>query len=290
MQDLAFDRETRCGLDPNKMAAYSDFLHKNCHNKVVMDIGCGPGALAYTALVHGAKKVICIDYRPEAINICKHLIEKDFPNKAEYILSDVTKLESLPDADIIIHEILGHAIYDEGILTILSFLKKHNVLHKTFPNYYEMFTYNHNNTSFAGKYTFNEYDFPGAVRRYFDALKEVTPGFLDAINEPKRRLINSQLDIEHENIIHTFSHQDPEDTWGIFDENTINIKNDRMVGIGWRVFFDHEINFTNVPRSGNNWLPLTTEDELKRIKNSPNVHLKNLNYNLYEREKCPFLN
>lgn len=289
MQDLVPDDETRCGFDPNKMFAYSTFLEQNSKDKVVMDVGTGPGVLAFLALSFGAKKVICVDYRSEALVLCKALLEKNFPGQAEYIQSDIRNVTDFAEVDFIIHEILGHAIYDEGILGILSHFRNYNVLDKVYPNYYEMFTYNHNNTTSKSYYQYDPADFPGSVRRYIDAYKEIVPNVFDILNIPRRRLANSKVDIEYENIIHTFSHNDPIETWGIIDENKLTIDDTGMVGIGWRAFFDHTLNFANVPRKGNNWTPLFYERDKKYLSRSAKVVIKKLNYKLFEREQCPFL-
>ncbi|MBI1975621.1 MAG: class I SAM-dependent methyltransferase [Candidatus Vogelbacteria bacterium] len=48
----------------------------NWKGKTVLDVGCGTGELAYHIAGRGAKKVVGIDFSPEAIKVAKHLYNR----------------------------------------------------------------------------------------------------------------------------------------------------------------------------------------------------------------------
>ena len=126
-------REMRCNLDPEKMWAYESFIKDNCKDKIIVDLGCGPGIMGYLALLYGAKKVIFVDVDSKTVEVAKEMTEH-FSQEKEFLHSNAAKDSyDWDDVDYIIHEIYGHNIYDEFIMDINRNLAKQGYLHKTTP-------------------------------------------------------------------------------------------------------------------------------------------------------------
>ena len=126
-------REFRCNLDPEKMWAYESFIKDNVKDKVIVDLGCGPGIMGYLALLYGAKEVIFVDCDKDAVDVAKEMTEH-FSQPKTFLYSNASKDQYDWDhVDIILHEIYGHNIYDEFIIHINRNLALQGYLHKTTP-------------------------------------------------------------------------------------------------------------------------------------------------------------
>lgn len=140
--DASKNWEFRCCLDPEKMHAYDAFLKRVSKDKVIVDLGSGNGVMAYLALQHGAKKVICIDYNPVSIpviqtNLREYIDEgKVSVHELDAINADLSLIK---DADYIVHEIFGHNVHDELIADIAVNMVKHDLLDKVYPKLIEWF-------------------------------------------------------------------------------------------------------------------------------------------------------
>src|SRR3989338_5044174 len=90
----------------------------NWKNKTVLDVGCGTGLMAAEIAKAGAKKVVGIDFSPDAITVAK--TEHQHPN-LEYEVEDVQKHRDTYDIAIS----LGTLEHMDKPLEILKLLKKH---------------------------------------------------------------------------------------------------------------------------------------------------------------------
>lgn len=126
-------REMRCNLDPEKMWAYESFIKDNCKDKILVDLGCGPGIMGYLALLYGAKEVIFVDIDRDAIQVAEEMTRK-FEQPKQFLKSNAAKdTYDWDNVDIILHEIYGHNIYDEFIIHINRNLAIQGYLHKVSP-------------------------------------------------------------------------------------------------------------------------------------------------------------
>tara|TARA_R110000822_G_scaffold140325_5_gene278040 strand:+ start:3266 stop:4213 length:948 start_codon:yes stop_codon:yes gene_type:complete len=133
--------EFRCCLDPEKMLAYDAFLKRVSKDKVIVDLGSGNGVMGYIALRYGAKKVICVDYNRHSIPTIKANMQEyiDDGRCEVLLLNAITDTLPFDEADIIIHEIFGHSIYDEYITDINLNLCKQGYLDKVYPKFVEWY-------------------------------------------------------------------------------------------------------------------------------------------------------
>jgi len=134
--------EFRCCIDPEKMKAYHAFLARVSKDKVIVDLGSSNGVMAYIALRHGAKKVICIDYNRDAPAIIEANLKEYYDEgKVEiYHRNAITdSMEIIKDADYIVHEIFGHSVHDELIVDISRNMAKHGLLDKMYPKIIEWY-------------------------------------------------------------------------------------------------------------------------------------------------------
>ncbi len=82
---------------PSRIAAqmlWTAYMKKKISGKVVIDLGCGTGKLAYGAALLDASRVYCIDIDKEALNIAKEFInekinELGLRNIVDFLLADI---------------------------------------------------------------------------------------------------------------------------------------------------------------------------------------------------------
>jgi ribosomal protein L11 methyltransferase len=82
----------------------------DCHDKTIMDYGCGSGILSIAALLHGARSVCAIDYDPQALEATLENAER---NKLDLTKLNILKPEALPKTqtfDIILANILAEPL------------------------------------------------------------------------------------------------------------------------------------------------------------------------------------
>ncbi|MEL9939747.1 MAG: METTL5 family protein [Ignisphaera sp.] len=80
---------------------WNAYISGDIRDKIVADLGCGTGMLAYGALILGSKEVICIDIDCEAILTAKNFLSSKNLFNASFICADVNVL-SLRAVDTIV--------------------------------------------------------------------------------------------------------------------------------------------------------------------------------------------
>ncbi|GBE54890.1 ribosomal protein L11 methyltransferase [archaeon BMS3Bbin15] len=73
------------------------YLRKDIYNKVIYDLGCGPGILGIGAALLGARKVVLVDMDEEAIKIAKENAEKFSLGNIVFNNSDIRKITGRAD-------------------------------------------------------------------------------------------------------------------------------------------------------------------------------------------------
>ncbi|MEM0026409.1 MAG: METTL5 family protein [Ignisphaera sp.] len=68
------------------------YVSDDIRDKIVADLGCGTGMLAYGALVLGSREVICVDIDCEAISIAKNFLYSKNLFNVNFICADVAFL------------------------------------------------------------------------------------------------------------------------------------------------------------------------------------------------------
>lgn len=97
---------------------FYDELLKECKDKVVIDVGFGAGILSMLALKHGAKIVYAYEMVHQTYLLGKHIIES-LGLEDKIILIHDKFFKSMGPADaLIIHEIIGGAIWDETLMCL----------------------------------------------------------------------------------------------------------------------------------------------------------------------------
>lgn len=97
---------------------FYDELLKECKDKVVIDVGFGAGILSMLALKHGAKIVYAYEMEHQTYLLGKHIIES-LGLEDQIILIHDKFFKSMGPADaLIIHEIIGGAIWDETLICL----------------------------------------------------------------------------------------------------------------------------------------------------------------------------
>lgn len=104
---------------------FYDEILKECKGKCCIDVGAGSGLLAFLALKHGAKKVICFEQNSNSarhIEQCRKRMR--IPSSRIKVINDEFRVSrwnrgdyDLPNnIDIVFHEILGSYIWNELML------------------------------------------------------------------------------------------------------------------------------------------------------------------------------
>ena len=281
MQDI---NEPRCGFDQQKMQVYNNYLAQYAEGKVICDIGTGPGILAYLALRHGAKKVYVIDKVLSSIEIARLTLE-EFSDRVEFIAGDAYEIEYPDDIDIIIHEILGDAVYDENVLPILAQVNKCGLLDKLVPRVFEFFKYNWD----ADIRPLPEYKakwFPDEVLDFHIMLEEISPGI---ITKCTRTMTYSEKGASYKEHLpfYMMMHEAYNiDEWGKLDHSKFkNLEKDEYVG--WRAYLTPTLFYDNTPRQGNNWNLISNTYDLRRLYKATEDYTNNI-MNRFEEHKCPF--
>lgn len=107
------------GFNPNLLSSYAfcyKILKNHCHDKTVLDYGCGNGVHAIPLAKMGAKKVIGIDLSEKSLEIARGRVRKEgLEEKIEFLKMDCEKME--------FPENLFDIIFDGGTFSSLD-LKK----------------------------------------------------------------------------------------------------------------------------------------------------------------------
>ena len=97
---------------------FYDELLKECKDKVVIDVGFGAGILSMLALKHGAKIVYAYEMVHQTYLLGKHIIESLGLEDKIILIHDKFFKSMGPDNALIIHEIIGGAIWDETLICL----------------------------------------------------------------------------------------------------------------------------------------------------------------------------
>lgn len=113
--------------------------------KVVVEIGCGHGALCIDAAISGAKRVIGFDLMGSRIDFARRIVAERFPeiaNRIEFHHLDINDMEFEENADFVISKDTFEHIMnlDELLLSIKRILREDGLLLTGFsPLYYSAF-------------------------------------------------------------------------------------------------------------------------------------------------------
>ncbi len=276
--------ETRCGLDPEKMNAYEKYLRRYAKDKVVCDIGTGPGILAYLALRAGAKKVYCV----ESMGIeCAQLLLEEYKDKVTFIEADAGMLDYPEDIEITIHEVLGVCLYDENILRILRALKKSNKIHTVRPHYWEMFSYVPVKRQIRTVDTYSETDFMPFTVDFHKLFESKFPGVINL--HSNLFSMDPNIPLEDIKVFHTWSNNDPMEEWNKVPERVIEQFNSKQIIIGWRAYLDSDLYFGNYPRKLNNWGGIATPQHITGPRMINQLKQVQPIYNPFRENTCQFL-
>lgn len=106
----------------------SDFQEEHGRAPVVLDIGAGTGVLALMAARAGARHVVACEKLPGMATLAQRTIaENGYAHKitvvagdsADVTPADVERLTGRPACDLVVHEILGTLLIDEGVIPSL---------------------------------------------------------------------------------------------------------------------------------------------------------------------------
>lgn len=286
--DLVQCWELRCSLDDNKMHAYEQYIKKHVKDKVVIDLGTGPGIMGYLAIKYGAKKVYCIDFVKKYLDVAKMMLA-DYDN-VEYIHGDARNIV-FPEADIIIHEIFGHNVYDEYIYDISKNLHMQGMLDKITPRKIEWLKYK---ATYDGPSPYHKLyikdDFPKGTQEFHQLYIKRVEDFIT--NQMK---YEPYFDTEE---VYNFEVLGTTDLTKIdcmqIVPSTLQLDGYRFdkqgkdaVLYGWHAYLDDEIYYSNILRPNNNWSPMPGgTNHWRRFKDDVTF---GINKNPYTRgKKCPF--
>ena len=284
--------EFRCSLDPERTNAYHDYIMEHAKDKVVVDMGCGPGILSYLAVKAGAKKVYSIDVD----TICLDTTHKIVPEAHIQKLNLAT--QSLPEADLYIHEIFGHYVFDEFFHKILWNMMQQGIdRRKIIPGkivfYYNRLELTEEVTPDSEiEISYKPELYRPAIQEYhakFAYLFENWTLLLEHIKELPYKEVDVGDDIWTWDITKRFDSINYCPDPIIFNCNAKDIlqaTKGKYNNIAWRVEMGDHV-YHNTPREKNNWAPATVVGEHKKKRTYD--YLKKYYNNPYKEEECQFL-
>lgn len=112
--------------DKRRTLCYKKAIENNVkNNDVVLDVGCGTGILSFFAAKKGCKKIYAVDKS----NIIECAIEiakrNDLKKYIQFIKTDILEFEPKEKIDVLIHELIGSFIWDENVLSKVSYIRDH---------------------------------------------------------------------------------------------------------------------------------------------------------------------
>lgn len=107
--------------DTNRTRAFDRALAKLVRpGDVVADLGAGSGILSLLALKHGASRVYAVEKHPIA-ELARVLARENGVEDRLVVVRGRAQEVRLPErADVVVGEMLGHAIFDEGLLDVYA--------------------------------------------------------------------------------------------------------------------------------------------------------------------------
>ncbi|PIP88675.1 MAG: hypothetical protein COW01_14140 [Bdellovibrionales bacterium CG12_big_fil_rev_8_21_14_0_65_38_15] len=110
-------------LDHHRTKFYQEILPKTVHNKKVLEIGTGAGALAVAAIKNGAKHVIALECNPNAIPIAKQTFQRNGVSEKVTLLEKSSldlKQEEIEGCEVVIHDLFGRDPFGELACELLA--------------------------------------------------------------------------------------------------------------------------------------------------------------------------
>ena len=260
-------REVRCGLDPEKMIAYEQFFRKYAKDKVIIDVGCGPGILSYIAAKCGAKKVYAYDYSIDSVKTAIELLS-GFDNVVVKHTMDFSVVQDMHNADIIIHEVLGNGVEDENVIKICKAVHKAGLIDRLYPKFYDYWSVPTETNFTLEDYVYDEEHFKEYTVEFHRLLRE-------AMDEEEWNIyVASNKNVKPYDMnkkaerFKTWSMLDPIETWGWYPKSIWKDLANAKKTLCWTAYLDHDIKFSNSFRRGNNWIPIINHKMGQRLFNA----------------------
>ena len=122
-----------------------DFYHKGIRRyikpgDIIVDLGTGTGILSFMAAQQNPKKIYAIDHS-DLIDVAKKIAEHNNINNVTFMKINSRDFSPDEKLDVILHEQIGHALFEENMVSNLLDLKK-RVLKETgkiLPGKFELF-------------------------------------------------------------------------------------------------------------------------------------------------------
>lgn len=82
---------------------------------VVLDLGCGTGILSFFAAQKGCRKIYAVE-KSGILETAKRIAELNgLDGKIQFVRKDIFKFRPPEPIDLLIHEQIGHFLWDEGL-------------------------------------------------------------------------------------------------------------------------------------------------------------------------------
>ena len=112
--------------DDERVAAYKSAINEIVTPGMqVVELGAGPGVFGRYAAKLGASTIM-VDRGDKAIKVCSLLNEALAPNESIVLKKNQVENVILPFCDVVIHEMIGGRIMDEGLLPMMKSFTKNN--------------------------------------------------------------------------------------------------------------------------------------------------------------------
>lgn len=116
--------------DKNRNKFFYDAIQKTVKDKVVLDLGSGTGILSHYALTAGAKFVFAVEQNPNMAKIIHDVLKTNFDESKFKVIcsnfwSSVCYEHIDKIVDVVVSETVAGNLFDEGMLTTWSTLKKY---------------------------------------------------------------------------------------------------------------------------------------------------------------------
>jgi predicted RNA methylase len=131
---------------------YEKEIISKCEGKIVLDVGCGSGLLTQYALEAGAKHVYSIELDPVLQTCFKHAFKKEIEEGRVTLIAKPSQELNQEDLkagapEVVIHEIFGFALFNEGVIETFTDLFKRNLINpsmKFIPQKFSLWAALHN--------------------------------------------------------------------------------------------------------------------------------------------------
>jgi len=236
--------------------AYADFLLSGvCKDKTVVDCGAGSGLCSYLALRGGASRVIACDISTEICNHLEVLFENDYRVSVQQL--DLC-VDTVPEGDLYIHELIGNALYGEGVRMILSNMASQGITN-IHPHYARVT---------------NGYVNPGVSKPSDNMDYMLRNEVLDFLQYNEKYVWNNSLTFDHPELEWFFA-QDPDVNPWLYEFDLREpppqvVKETLHDGaVIWQIGFDPDFKnyYTNMNPENNNWNVRTQYSEFIKFCN-----------------------